>query len=214
MTAICTCYSPSASCNTCFAIISFVNISCICIKSKQLLSLWALSFNPFWHHKTLDLAIVENSEVIGANIFGQDDYYYELLCFVGTASSLWYAYGRYSSHDYWLWTSFVYCSVMSVDTVLSTLLSNHMITDIEVSNVKEFVAGNQITTTSVIDPLEDIVLRLHDIGSFRFGSFKLSNGMITPIYVDLRLVISHPALMVGSFFWNIIIDASLIIKHQ
>lgn len=80
---------------------------------------------------------------------------------------------------------------------METLVAQNIITETTCTEVKKFIASNQVGNDSIIDPIEDIVLRLHDIGSFRFGSFKLSNGMITPIYVDLRLVISHPNLMVG-----------------
>ena len=86
--------------------------------------------------------------------------------------------------------------MISVETVLDALLSNNIISASQCAEVREFISSNQVNNSSIIDPIEDIVLRLHDIGSFRFGSFKLSNGMITPIYVDLRLVISHPVLMV------------------
>ncbi|XP_067938297.1 uncharacterized protein [Watersipora subatra] len=86
-------------------------------------------------------------------------------------------------------------SIMTVNSVLSSLLASKKITAEQSDDVKEFIMKNQLDTSPVPNPIEDIVLRLHDIGSFRFGSFKLSNGMITPIYIDLRLVISHPVLM-------------------
>jgi len=80
--------------------------------------------------------------------------------------------------------------------VIAALLESAKITSEQAETSLNFIETNQLISNSVIDPIEDIVLRLHDIGSFRFGSFKLSNGMITPIYIDLRLVISHPSLMV------------------
>lgn len=88
-----------------------------------------------------------------------------------------------------------YSSVLNIDAMLVVLQNSGKITAEQVATVREFVTSNQVINASTVDPVEDIILRLHDIGSFRFGSFKLSNGMITPIYVDLRLVISHPVLM-------------------
>ncbi len=45
---------------------------------------------------------------------------------------------------------------------------------------------------------EELIVELFDIGSIQFGDFtlKVSNGFIsTPIYIDMRRIMSYPVLM-------------------
>lgn len=45
--------------------------------------------------------------------------------------------------------------------------------------------------------LIEFVLSLFDIGGLKFGDFKMKVGINSPVYFDLRVIVSHPHLMVS-----------------
>lgn len=45
--------------------------------------------------------------------------------------------------------------------------------------------------------LKELCLELYEVGALKFGEYKMKVGVNSPVYFDLRIMVSYPKIMVS-----------------
>jgi len=83
-----------------------------------------------------------------------------------------------------------------VDSTLISSLSVDTFQMEEKLGFKAEILNNGVQNTNGFNE-DELIVKLYNVGSFKFGTFKMRNGEESPVYVDLRVLWSYPELVVS-----------------